>query len=123
MKRAFILIVLMALGSLAWSGEKPKKQFVYILKCVPRLTYAEDWTDKDNAIVYEHFQNLQRLLKEDKLILAGKTDNQNEHTFGIVIIETESEEEAREIMNNDPAVAKKIMTAELSPYQVALIRK
>jgi uncharacterized protein YciI len=46
----------------------------------------------------------------------------DEKTFGIVIIEVESEEEALNIMNNDPAVSEGVMTAELFPYRVALIR-
>jgi uncharacterized protein YciI len=40
-----------------------------------------------------------------------------------VILEVETEDEALAIMNNDPAVAAGVMTAELFPYRVALIRK
>jgi len=39
-----------------------------------------------------------------------------------VILEVESKEEALAIMNDDPAVAAGVMTAELFPYHVALIR-
>lgn len=46
----------------------------------------------------------------------------DEKTFGIVILEVESEDEAQTIMKNDPTVAERIMTAELFPYKVALIR-
>lgn len=47
----------------------------------------------------------------------------NTDPTGIVILEVESEEEARALMQSDPAVADGIMTAELFPYSVALIRK
>jgi len=40
-----------------------------------------------------------------------------------VILEVESEDEALAIMNNDPSIAKGVMTAEIFPYHVALIRK
>lgn len=43
--------------------------------------------------------------------------------MGIVILEVDSEEEARELMENDPAVKEGVMEATLFPYRVALIRK
>ena len=43
--------------------------------------------------------------------------------MGIVILEVDSEEEARVLMENDPAVKEGIMEAQLFPYRVALIRK
>lgn len=41
--------------------------------------------------------------------------------FGIVILEVNSEEEAIELMVNDPAVKEGIMEATLFPFRVALI--
>ncbi|AUS94984.1 hypothetical protein CDQ84_17420 [Clostridium thermosuccinogenes] len=100
-----------------------KKQFIYVLKLIPALLKEENWTAKEEEIVGRHFKKLQELLKKGKLILAGKTDGLDEKTFGIVIFEADSEEEARKIMNSDPAVAEGIMKAELSPYRVALMRE
>lgn len=99
-----------------------KKQFIYILKLIPTLLNESNWTEKHEEIVSIHFSVLQGLHKDGKLILAGRTLNMDEKTFGIVILEVESEEEAQYIMKNDPAVAKGIMTAELFPYKVALIK-
>jgi len=99
-----------------------KKQFIYILKLIPYLLDMKNWTVKEKAIVERHFANLQDLLKEGKLILAGKTDGLDEKTFGIVIFTANSEEEAKLIMKNDPAVAEGIMKAELFPYSIALMK-
>ncbi|MFD2445131.1 YciI family protein [Bacillus sp. CGMCC 1.16607] len=95
-------------------------QFLYKLKLIPELLDEANWTDKENNMVYEHFKVLQELLKENKLIMAGKTDNLDETTFGIVILQVDSEEAARTIMENDPTVKGGIMTAQLYPYRVAL---
>lgn len=103
--------------------ENGKKQFIYILKLIPSLLNVDNWTARDEEIVDRHFAKLQELLKEGKLILAGKTVGLDEKTFGIVILEVESEEEAMNIVKNDPTVAEGIMTAELYPYEVALIKK
>lgn len=100
-----------------------KKQFIYVLKLIPSLYQPENWTEKEEDIVSRHFAKLQDLLRYGKLILAGKTSGRDdEKTFGIVILEVESKEEALAIMNDDPAVAAGVMTAELFPYHVALIR-
>lgn len=100
-----------------------KKQFIYTLKLIPSLVNPNNWTDKEEQIVNRHFERLERLLEEGKLILAGKTNGIDEKTFGIVIIEVDSEEEAYDLMITDPTVAEGIMTSELFPYKVALIRK
>ncbi|HNZ83141.1 MAG TPA: YciI family protein [Sedimentibacter sp.] len=99
-----------------------KKQFIYVLKLIPALLNEKNWTVKEEAIVKRHFAKLQGLLEDGKLVLAGKTDGLDEKTFGIVIFEADSEEEAKLIMENDPAIAEGIMKAELFPYRVALIQ-
>ena len=93
---------------------------IYILKLISRLIPDENWTEADNKIVERHFYRLQDLKKEGKLILAGRTTQGGEDQFGIVILKAD-EEEARKLMNEDPAVKEGIMTAELYPYSVALI--
>jgi len=102
--------------------ENHKKQFIYVLKLIPALLVDKNWTKKEEAIVERHFANLKLLLEEGKLVLAGKTDGLNETTFGIVIFEADSEEEAQSIMLNDPAVAEGIMKAELFPFRVAMMK-
>ena len=95
-------------------------EFIYKLILVDHLFQEENWTKEDEAIVGEHFQNLQRLLQEGKLILAGKTAGLSPDTYGICIFQADSLEEAQAIMENDPAVKKGIMTAILQEYNVAL---
>jgi uncharacterized protein YciI len=57
--------------------------------------------------------------------MAGRTDYNvtNDNVFGIVVFEAESLEEATKIMQSDPAVIGKVMTAEVHPFSVALMRK
>lgn len=93
---------------------------IYILKLIPRLINDEGWTDDDHAVVDKHFNRLQSLKETGKLILAGRTLNDDASKFGIVILNAE-EEEARELMQSDPAIKEGIMTGELYPYRVALI--
>jgi uncharacterized protein YciI len=55
------------------------------------------------------------------VILAGRTLNADESSFGIVIFRAASGEEAQAVMKADPAVQQGVMQAELFPYRVALM--
>ena len=57
-----------------------------------------------------------------KIERAGKTDGLDGKTFGLVIFEAEDLETARRTMMADPALVTGIMTADLYPYTIALIR-
>jgi uncharacterized protein YciI len=93
--------------------------FVYVLNLV-KPEALEKMTPRERVIIDEHFEYLRRRLNEGKLVLAGRC---LEGEFGIVIFNAESEKEAMEFMENDPAVKKRIMTAELHPFRIALIQK
>ena len=54
------------------------------------------------------------------IILAGRTQNTDYSSFGIVLLKAETMEAAREIMLNDPAVKNKVFRAELFPYKTSL---
>ncbi len=98
-------------------------QYIYILRLIPRLMDNSNWTNTDNMIVDQHLSNLKKLLDEGILVLAGRTLEEDDKTFGIVIFEAETDKQAEQIMLNDPAVKGGIMVSELHPYRVALIRK
>lgn len=127
MKRVLAsVLVLLALCGAALSQESKKteqKQFIYVLKLTPRLLDEKNWTEQDNQIVGRHFRRLQQLYKEGRVLLAGRTLNESEPSqFGIVVFEAASEDEARALMEADDAVKEKIMTAQLFPFRVALIK-
>ena len=121
-----LLVVLSLCGATAAQESRKKdgkKQFVYVLKLTPRLLDAKNWTEKDEQIVGRHFRRLQQMHKEGRVILAGRTLNESDPSqFGVVIFEAESEDEARKVMEADDAVKEQIMTAQLFPFSVALIR-
>lgn len=68
------------------------------------------------------FNKLKQLKEKGKLILAGRTIRDDPSDFGIVILITETEDEAQKLMEEDPAVSQGIMIAELFPYRVALLK-
>ena len=84
---------------------------------------ASAWTDTENGVIGRHFARLAKATDAGQVILAGRTTEALDRTFGLVIFEAESEEAARLFMESDPAVEARIMSATLHPYSVALYRK
>jgi uncharacterized protein len=97
--------------------------YLYVLRLIARLRSEAAWTDGDRATVSAHFQYLSKATEAGNVILAGRTDESFDKTFGLVIYEAESEEAARAFMESDPVVAAGVMTATLHPYSIALQRK
>ena len=97
-----------------------QKQFLYRVRPV-RLEMLKSPTEKENTIVEEHFTYLKELTAKGVLILAGRTLNADESSFGIVIFHADSEEAARRIMEGDPGVRKGVFRAEVFPFRVALM--
>ena len=99
------------------------KQFIYVLRLVPRLHSDSAWSKDDNAAVARHFARFKHAIETGELILAGRTQEPGDKTFGIAIFQAKDEAAARRFMESDPAVVAGLMTAELHPFAVALERK
>ncbi len=92
-----------------------KQQFVIRLR--PARMEGEA-TEKEKALITKHYEYLQGLLAENKLLLAGLA---LDDYAGIVVIQTESQQEAELVMVSDPAVKARVFLAELHPFRVALM--
>ena len=78
---------------------------------------------KDAAVIGQHFERLARATASGQVILAGKTSEALDRTFGLVVFEADYEASARRFIETDPAVVVGIMSATLDPYVVALQRE
>jgi len=81
---------------------------------------ANGSTEIESRVVSEHFNYLKQLTSDGVVILAGRTQNTDNSSFGIVLFNAGTVEEAREIMLNDLAVKNNVFRAELFPYKMAL---
>jgi len=99
------------------------KQFIYVLHLVPRLYDDKAWTAEDKAAVDRHLANFKAAVQSGQLILAGRTRESGDKTFGVAIFEAADEAAAQKFMQADPAIAAGVMTAELHPFAVVLQRK
>jgi uncharacterized protein YciI len=80
-------------------------------------------TEREAQILSEHFAYLSKLTAEGTVLMAGRTLNADEQTFGIAVLVAATTADAAAAMSNDPAVKQGVMRAELFPYRIALWSK
>jgi uncharacterized protein YciI len=86
----------------------------------PRDDFAATMTDAEKEAWGRHFVRLQALLADGTLVLAGPT--LGTINTGIAVIEAPTEEAARQIMDEDPAIAEGFARGELREFRVSLLR-
>lgn len=129
MKKAFLLLVMLSMAYFADAQDKKvdpnydealakklgaddngmKMYVLVILKTGTNTTATKTETDIAFA---GHMANMGKLVKENKLIVAGPF-GKNDKTFrGLFILNTKSIDEAKEILATDPAYKAKLLDAE-----------
>ncbi len=124
MKAIFLFLSLFLTAQLfAQDSSKVKmKEWLGVLTLTEKYTDEKNWTEKDQAIVGEHFQRLVKMKETGIVVLAGRMELPlNDPAMqGLVIFYAKNEKEANEFMMNDPAVKNKIMNAKVIPYGIAV---
>jgi uncharacterized protein len=92
-------------------------QFLYRIAPTRPAMLTEGPTEREMRIIDAHFARLQRLADDGVVLLAGRTLETGERTFGLV---AESLAAAQAIMREDPAIAEGVMHYELFSYRVAV---
>jgi uncharacterized protein YciI len=98
-------------------------QYLYRIQPTRPAMLTDGATPEEDAIVSQHFNYLKDLMAQGVVILAGRTLNTDETTFGIIIFNAASDAAAQHIVDGDPAVRQGVMRATLFPYRVALIQQ
>ncbi|MFX1454663.1 MAG: YciI family protein [Promethearchaeota archaeon] len=100
-----------------------KKNHFYAIIRPYREDFITNPNDEEDKIMVNHFNYLKSLLNQKKLYLAGPTLIP-EDPFGLVIFETETAEEAKHLLENDPSVKLGIQKiSDFRPIRLSLIKK
>ena len=90
------------------------KQYVFcILKTGSNTTASEK---ERNEFFKGHMENIQRLANEGKLAVAGPFMKNDKNYRGIFVFNVTTVEEAKALVESDPAVKGKIFEYELTPW-------
>ena len=95
-----------------------EETYIYLIRPRrPGAGFIDSITTEEAETMEHHFAYLQGLQAENRLILAGPC---LDGAFGVVILRAPSEEGARVLMANDPAVRAGIMQPELHRFRISL---
>lgn len=80
-----------------------------------RPGFLASMTPEEKAVMEQHLAYVQRLVDQGKLVLGGAA---TDGAIGVLVLRVGSDEEARRIFDDDPAVRAGIGHSELHPFRV-----
>lgn len=87
-----------------------KSYVLVILKTGSNTTADKETT---NRLFGGHMDNIGKLVSEGKLVVAGPLQKNDKNYRGIFILNVKTVEEAKALLETDPAVKEKLLEAEL----------
>jgi uncharacterized protein YciI len=78
-------------------------------------------TEQEMDSVRRHFAYWQNLTEAGQALVVGRTQTSTPDTMGLAVFKAESEQEATQIADQDPAVIDSVFKARVYPYFVALL--
>ncbi len=94
--------------------------FVYKL-IPPRPTFDTDMSDTEAAIMGQHMAYWQDLLERSRVVVFGPVSDPA-GTWGLGVVEAETEDDARALGVDDPAVTSGMATFEVYAMPMAVTR-
>lgn len=94
-------------------GAEDNGMKMYVLVMLKTGTNTTATKPESDVAFVGHMANMEKLVKENKLIVAGPMAKNDKNYRGIFILNTKSIAEAKEILATDPAVNAKLLDADL----------
>lgn len=103
-----------ALAKSLHADEYGMKKYVFcLLKSGSNTTASKEETKK---LFEGHMENIGKLAKEGKLVVAGPFMKNDRNYRGIYIFNVETVEEAKTLVATDPVIKANLLEAELTPW-------
>ncbi len=87
-----------------------KSYYFVILKTGPNTTAPKAFMD---SCFRGHLDNIGKLVREEKLIVAGPLEKNTKSYRGIFILSADSKEEAGRLLQSDPAIQSNLLATEI----------
>jgi uncharacterized protein len=97
------------------------KRHFYARLIPPRATFGADMTDAERAHMREHVAYFAELFKQGKVLIYGPVMDQA-YGFGMAVLESEDEADARQLLEADPTVKSGLNGFTVSPMIVGASR-
>ncbi len=95
-------------------------EYLYVIRPTRPEMLTGGMTEAEETTIAAHFAYLKSLADKRIVRLAGRTQETGERAFGIIVFTAASPVEAQGLVDEDPAVIRGVMTAELFPFRVAV---
>jgi len=112
-----------------------RKHYVYFLRPARAGFFKQPTPDEEKAMS-EHVRYIKQLLAEGRLVLAGPAFDPPQYpednpraialempTPGVAVFEAENDDEARRILEGDPAVKSGVFKGRVNPFKLAFWRE
>ncbi|MEZ5358008.1 MAG: SRPBCC domain-containing protein [Candidatus Zixiibacteriota bacterium] len=115
-----ICLLTMLSASLIAEEKSPMPEYKeYLVRLLgTRPGWPDNMTEDEQKVMEKHYYYLQNLVREEKCLMAGPC---MDPVFGLVILRVTSEEEAKNIMDNEPSVTAGVHTYDINPLHVSLM--
>ena len=88
----------------------------YVLAILKSGSYAPDEKTIRDSLFRGHMNNIDRLVREGKMIIAGPLGKNDKNYRGLFIFDVKDTEEAKKLVATDPAVKAGVFDIELYPW-------
>lgn len=95
-------------------------EFLVVLTPVRPGMVVEGPLPEEMPVLAAHLAWLEQLAVEGRVILAGRTQQADPSSFGIVVLRAAGEAEAARVAGQDPAVSAGLMDARVHPFRIAV---
>ena len=99
----------------------PTTVFMYTLHPTRLAMLTEGATPEERALAARHWAYSQELLARGVIVFAGRTLNRDADSFAVTAIRAASLDEARALVERDPAVVGGVFRARVYPFQPMLM--
>jgi uncharacterized protein YciI len=86
---------------------------MYVLVILKSGTNTTETKAKTDSLFAGHMANIGKMVELQKLVVAGPMGKNDKNYRGIFILNTKSIEEAKQLLENDPAIKAKLLEPEL----------
>ncbi|WP_316823983.1 YciI family protein [Pedobacter miscanthi] len=86
---------------------------MYVLVMLKSGTNTTETKAKSDSLFAGHMANMGKMVEMQKLVVAGPLGKNDKNYRGIFILNTKSIEEAKQLLESDPAIKAKLLEPEL----------
>jgi uncharacterized protein YciI len=95
-------------------------EFAYVVRPAFDRAFLARATNDEREVVTEHGEWLEARYADGRVVFAGRC---HDGPFGLVVLDAGNQEEARQLMEQDPSIRAGVQRADLYPFKTFLARE